>query len=101
MFKNNLRRLLSDQGLQQKDLAKMVGVSHQSVSAWCKGYKVPRMQMMNKIAQALGCTLAELTEPNRPSVDQEIISLLQPMSDKQKHMVLAYAKFIAKDGSDA
>ena len=98
MFSKNLKRILNEQGIQQKQLAKMVGVSHQSVSYWVNGVKVPRMNMLNSIADALGCSIAELTEPNRASVDQEILSVLKPMSDKQKHMVLAYAKFIAKDG---
>lgn len=98
MFNKNLRRMLHEQGLKQKDLAKMLNVSTATVSDWCKGKKMPRMNMLNAICDALQCPLSELTEPERPNVEQTILNVLKPMSDKQKHMVLAYAKFIAKEG---
>lgn len=98
MFSSNLKRILNQQNLQQKELAKMIGVSPQSVSQWVSGHKVPRMNMMNAICDALGCSLADLTEPYLPSITQEILNILKPMTEIQKYQVLAYAKFISQEG---
>ena len=98
MFNKNLKRLLNEQGLKQKDLAKLLNVSTATVSDWCKGKKMPRMNMLNAICDTLQCPLNELTEPERPNIEQTILNVLQPMTDKQKRMVLAYAKFISKEG---
>lgn len=101
MFNKNLKRMLREQGLKQKDLAKLVGVSTATVSEWCSGKKMPRMNMLNTICDKLQCPLSELTEIERPSVEQTIINVLKPMSESQKYMVLAYAKFLSKEGRDA
>lgn len=98
MFNENLKQILNEQGLRQKDLAIMVGVSIPTVSEWCSGKKMPRMKMLDAICDALGCPLNELTEPKRQNIEQTILNVLKPMSDKQKQMVLAYAKFISKEG---
>lgn len=98
MFNENLKQILNEQGLRQKDLAIMVGVSTPTVSEWCSGKKMPRMKMLDAICDALGCPLNELTEPKRQNIEQTILNVLKPMSDKQKQMVLAYAKFISKEG---
>lgn len=98
MFNKNLKRILNEQGLKQKDLAKLLNVSTATVSDWCKGKKMPRMNMLNAICDTLQCPLNELTEPERPNIEQTILNVLKPMTDKQKRMVLAYAKFIAKEG---
>ena len=101
MFNENLKRILDEQGLRQKDLAIMVGVSTPTVSEWCSGKKMPRMKMLDAICDALQCPLNELTKPERPNVEQTILNVLKPMSDRQKQMVLAYAKFISKEGDNS
>lgn len=47
-------------GMSQADLARAVGVSTASTSAWETGKNVPRLAMLERIAAACGITLAIL-----------------------------------------
>lgn len=56
----NLRALLTDKGIEQKDLAKKLRCAPSCVSDWVNGNTWPRGKKLEKIAKALGCTVAEL-----------------------------------------
>jgi transcriptional regulator with XRE-family HTH domain len=56
----NLQTLLTEQKLEQKDLAKKVGVSPNTVSDWVTGKTNPRYDKLPAIAKALKTTVAEL-----------------------------------------
>lgn len=49
-------------GLMQKELAKLVGVSAQTISVWEKGVISPSSAKFEKIAEALGITVTELLD---------------------------------------
>lgn len=101
MFKDNLKRILNAEGMKQKELAKKVGVSPQSVSAWIKGERYPRMQMLNKVSEVLQCPITELTEVYQPKLHQEIIWCLNRLTERQKEELLSYAKYLMSRDKDA
>lgn len=49
IFSNNLNHYLNENCKTQAELAKYVGVSTASVSNWCKGIKLPRMDKVDKM----------------------------------------------------
>ena len=49
IFSQNLNYYLEKKGKTQSDLAKYIGVSTASVSNWCKGIKLPRMDKVDKM----------------------------------------------------
>jgi putative transcriptional regulator len=51
-------------GIRQDDLAKAIGVSSQTVSAWQTGRNIPRLnpRQTKILCDELGCTLDELAE---------------------------------------
>ena len=49
----NLNRLLEERNITQQELAEYIGVTQASVSNWCKGIKMPRMDKIDKICQYL------------------------------------------------
>ena len=49
VFRQNINRLFATSGKQKKDLAAAVGVSDNTVTAWVKGRKVPRMDKIDLI----------------------------------------------------
>jgi phage anti-repressor protein/DNA-binding XRE family transcriptional regulator len=57
---NNIKRLLREKGMRQADLAEKVGAGTGLVSAWCSGSKVPRIEYLACIADALGVTWNDL-----------------------------------------
>ncbi len=48
-FQKNLVRLFDETGKLKKDLADYVGVSANTVTSWCAGQKVPRMDKLDMI----------------------------------------------------
>ena len=65
IFSKNLKDVLSKNGITQAELAEMMGVSYSSVSAWCTGVKMPRMDKIEWIANRFGIQKSDLIEePN-------------------------------------
>lgn len=56
----NIQALLRKRKMEQKDLAKIVGVRPSSVSDWVSGKTHPRHKRLEVIADALGTTVARL-----------------------------------------
>lgn len=59
-FQKNLNRLMKERDVKQVDLQKALKVTSAATSAWCNGVKVPRMDMIEKIADFLRVTSADL-----------------------------------------
>jgi transcriptional regulator with XRE-family HTH domain len=59
-FSSNLRAELSRRGWNQKDAAEHFGVSQQNVSRWLNEGHEPSIELLLKVARALGVTPNEL-----------------------------------------
>lgn len=56
----NIQALLEKRNLEQKDLARKLGVAQSSVSDWVTGKTFPRHGRLKAIAKALKVEVAEL-----------------------------------------
>lgn len=54
IFPDRLKMTLFRKGMSQVDLAEAVGVRKQTISSYCQGRCFPRIDMIEKIANALG-----------------------------------------------
>ncbi|MEN2735998.1 helix-turn-helix transcriptional regulator [Escherichia coli] len=52
-FASRLQRILKDLGWSQSELARHIGVTAQSVQAWCNGV-TPRKDKLDKLAKVTG-----------------------------------------------
>lgn len=84
IFSRNLSRILMDHGISQADLASMMGVATSSVSAWCNGDKMPRMDKIEWIANHFGVMKSELLE------DETLPSNIQNLQKMKKIPELFY-----------
>lgn len=50
----NILNLVIEHGMEQKDLAKALGVSESTVSSWVNGSRIPRMGTVTKICKYFG-----------------------------------------------
>lgn len=48
-------------GLSQRGLAKLAAVTHNTISRLENGHRVPELSTLERLAAAMGVTLAELT----------------------------------------
>ena len=62
IFSQNLTYYLEQYNKSQADLAKYINVSTASVSNWCKGIKLPRMDKVDKICNFLQINRSDLME---------------------------------------
>ena len=60
VLKNRLKVARAERGLSQGDLAKLVGVSRQTINAIEKGEYNPTINLCRSICRVLGKTLDEL-----------------------------------------
>jgi len=63
-FSNNLRRLREERGLTQGRVGDIVGVNWVTVSRWERSETEPSFAMLEKLAQLLGVTVADLFATN-------------------------------------
>jgi transcriptional regulator with XRE-family HTH domain len=55
-----LYRLRTAAGLSQAELARAIGVSQQNIAFWEQSEKIPRSDLLPKIAEALGVSVEDL-----------------------------------------
>lgn len=60
-----IRKIRRDLDITQKQLAETVGVEQQTVCGWERGRFEPRMSMLPRIAEALGCTIDDLFDESK------------------------------------
>ena len=62
IFSNNLRFYMRKFNYNQMTLAEKLGVSNTTVSTWCLGEKMPRMDKIDKMCQLFQCNRSALVE---------------------------------------
>lgn len=60
-FTVNLQSIMNSQGITQRELADLAGISEGAISRYCQGKQIPRGPILSSIANALKCTVDELT----------------------------------------
>jgi len=56
----NIKRLRQKQGLTQKDLARKLFISRQTISKWETGLSYPQVTILGSLAKVLKCSYDEL-----------------------------------------
>ena len=62
IFAANLKRLMQRSGERQVDIARVLGVSKATVSAYCSAAQMPRMDKIEQLSRHFGVSRAELIE---------------------------------------
>lgn len=62
IFSNNLCYYLQLNDKTQSDLVKFIGISSSTVSNWCTGKKIPRIENMLIIAKWLGVQIGDFLQ---------------------------------------
>ena len=67
IFAANLQRLMKRDREKQIDVARLLDVSKSTVSAYCSGAQMPRMDKLELLARHYGVTIAALVESGEPA----------------------------------
>ena len=99
-FADNLKRLMKKHGMNQKDIAKIAGVSQQTVSLWLSGDRIPRMGKIQILADYFGIYKSELIEERSEENEARIrrmaryMQIYRELSPEEIDEMIKYAEFI-------
>lgn len=94
-----IRQTREQQGLSQKRLAELLGVSQPTVSDWESGRKNPTLDNLTKIAELLGCSVDSLVfgpGAESPSVADIKFALFgqRDIDDELYDEVMRFAQYV-------
>lgn len=81
IFARNLNYYLAKSRENQSDIARFLGVSKSTVSAYCSGSQVPRIDKIELLAQHFGIEKSDLIEEKQPSVSEGLSEKNQRIID--------------------
>lgn len=87
-----IQHYLESKNKTQADLAEYMGVSQATVSNWCNGVKMPRMDKIDKICEFFGIERSDLMvedkEPAGYYLDPEAAEIAQEVYDRPELKML-------------
>lgn len=60
IFTTNLKQLMREHGMNQKDLSKTIGVGQATITDWMKLRYIPRTDVLSKLCRLFNCSVADL-----------------------------------------
>ena len=103
IFAQNLRHFMASRGEQQSDVAALLGVSKTSVSDYCNGNQIPRMDKVQILAKHYNVSVSALLEnaPGDTEQARDPFDLMyalwgdaDDMDENDVQAVLDYAAYI-------
>lgn len=93
IFSTNLKFFMNKFNMSQNELANILGVSPTSVNNWYNGYKVPRMDKVDKICEVFHINRSDLIqeheeEPQGYYFDDEAAQMAQELFERKELRVL-------------
>jgi len=102
IFAANLKRLMAERGEKQVDIAKLLGVSKATVSAYCSGIQMARMDKIEALSLHFGVSRAELIEEpgstadSAPEVASPADAIYRSLNEKGQGKFLDYGRMLAR-----
>lgn len=103
IFAANLLRLMRASGEKQVDVARLLGVTKSSVSAYCSGEQMPRMDKLEQLAQHYGVPRAALIADGAPAPaapqPTPIEAVYEALNDAGQTELLRYGRYLGTQES--
>lgn len=88
IFSKNLRYYMELNQKEQIDIINDLGFNKSSVSTWCNGTRLPRMDKVDALAKYFGINRSDLIEERKNNTS--ISSFIQCQTKDEKTLVLSY-----------
>lgn len=106
VFARNLQTYMNRKGVNQKDLAEIVGVSCTAMNEWLKAKKYPRIDKIERLADYFGILKSDLIEDKKNPVNMDglsenrkkLMQFVETVPDDKAEMILRVMKSILQDG---
>lgn len=114
VFSKKLRHYINVKQKTQEEVASAIGVSGATVSFWCKGQRIPRMDKIDKLCHLFGCSRDDLlTDTPKPketkltldmtTEDAILIEWYHQTGEHNRDLIrrmMAYENILKKDTTD-
>ena len=87
IFRDYLKKLLQDSNMTQAELAKLINVSRSTVSMWISGNSLPRMELLDSIADLFGTSVSDLVKDHSKTETVQYMGL-----DRNMHEETGYVR---------
>ena len=101
---HNIKNLRKAAGLTQKQLGEKLGISFQSIAQWETGKRIPKIETLRKIANALNCDISEIDESfinpsavNAKELPHDALVALYKTTDSTQTAQVIFSKLSAID----
>ena len=89
---SNIKRLLEERHLTQKELAESIGLSEGTLSDWLKGRFYPRQKYIIAMSEYFNVPQSEITQEKDTNPDERLVSLFNGFSDSKKVLSHIFSK---------
>lgn len=96
IFSNNLLKLMKTNNISQSDIIRNLHVNKFTISTWCNGTRLPRMNMINKLAKYFNVKKSELIEEHSDSPFGDYYENVEYLKDKPDLLEL-YKEIVKND----
>lgn len=80
-FKDNLKEILKDRGITQRQLSEMTGITEATISRYANGERVPNIAEALKISESLGVSIDFLVGNEAVIPVERLIATLDMLSN--------------------
>ena len=74
-----------------KQLGEIIGVTESAIWNYEAGKREPDYEMLLKLSEALGCSVADIMEDGKPPIEDELAEELQILRDNPETRALLHA----------
>lgn len=106
LFADNLMRLIRENHERQIDIARLLDVSKSTVSAYCSGSQMPRMDKIEQLAHHFGVSRGELlgeaaapapiVEAPPAEPESPILPIYRALNERGQNELVRYGRYLVK-----
>lgn len=107
IFARNLNYYLAKNGESQIDIVRFLGVSKSTVSAYCSGSQVPRIDKIELLAQHFGIQKSDLIDEKQPpeagelsDIAMQIAKMVDRLPPESRQLLLVQVRALAQGAQD-
>lgn len=107
IFARNLNYYLAKNGESQIDIVRFLGVSKSTVSAYCSGSQVPRIDKIELLAQHFGIQKSDLIDEKQPpaagelsDIAMQIAKMVDRLPPESRQLLLVQVRALAQGVQD-
>lgn len=98
IFAENLKRLMAEKGCRQVEIARLLDVSKATVSAYCSGIQMARMDKLEMLARHFGVSISSLIESGGKAAEEEennpAARIYDSLNHKGREKFVSYGKLL-------